>query len=169
MSPRGSAKAMPGARLSRFARRVARRACRCGLPGCGQEARALRCCGKALCAQCRVHTLRASLGRRLVSRCPFCRRVAKPRAAALKRMMAVACPSHALVVETEGGPPSRHHCGAAVKQAGAVPIFEPFFAHGYRRRRGLHTTRATVMAAPSMLLTRVLLQFSAPAARTAVH
>ena len=56
--------------------------------------------------RCRVHTLRASLGRRLVSRCPFCRRAAKPREAALKRMMAAACPSHALIVETEGGPPS---------------------------------------------------------------
>ena len=41
-----------------------------------------------------------------MSRCPFCRRAAKPREAALKRMMAAACPSHALIVETEGGPPS---------------------------------------------------------------
>ena len=101
---------MPGARLLRFARRVAlsARKKRCALPGCGRDARVLSCfcCGKALCAQCRVHTLRASFGRRLVSRCPFCRRAARPRAAVLKRMMAAACPSHALVVETEGGPPS---------------------------------------------------------------
>ena len=41
-----------------------------------------------------------------MSRCPFCRRAAKPREAALKRMMAAACPSHALIVETEGGPPT---------------------------------------------------------------
>ena len=100
------AKAMEG--LSRFARRLARgaRKQRCALQGCGRQASARRCCGKALCAHCRVQTLRASLDRRLVSRCPFCRRAARPRAAALKRMMAAACPSHALVVETEGGPPS---------------------------------------------------------------
>ena len=102
--------AMPGARLSRFARRVAlsARKQRCALPGCGRDARVLSCCccGKALCAQCRVHTLRASFGRRLFSRCPFCRRAARPRAPALKRLLAAACPSHALIVETEGGPPS---------------------------------------------------------------
>ena len=100
------AKAMAG--LSRFARRAARgaRKKRCALPGCGRQARARRCCGKALCTHCCAHTLRASLDRRLVSRCPFCRRAARPRTAALRRMMATACPSHALVVETEGGPPS---------------------------------------------------------------
>ena len=101
---------MPGARLSRFARRVAlsARKKRCALPGCGRDTRVLSCCccGKALCAQCRVRTLRASFGRRLVSRCPFCRRAARPRAPALKRLLAAACPSHALIVETEGGPPS---------------------------------------------------------------
>ena len=53
-----------------------------------------------------VHTLRASLGRRLVSRCPFCRKAAKPRKSAPKRMIAAACPSHALIMETDGGPPS---------------------------------------------------------------
>ena len=41
-----------------------------------------------------------------MTHCPFCRTAAKPREAALKRMMAAACPSHALIVETEGGPPS---------------------------------------------------------------
>ena len=91
------AKAMAG--LSRFARRLARgaRKQRCALQGCGRQASARRCCGKALCTHCCAHTLRASLDRRLVSRCPFCRRAARPRAAALRRMMATACPSHALV------------------------------------------------------------------------
>ena len=103
-------KHLAGARLSRFARALARSAGRkrnrCALPGCGRQARALRCCRKALCPHCRAQTLRATFGRRLVCRCPFCRRAALPSAAALKRMMAVACPSHATVVESEGGPPS---------------------------------------------------------------
>ena len=41
-----------------------------------------------------------------MSRCPFCRKAAKPRKAALKCMIAAACPSHALIMETDGGPPS---------------------------------------------------------------
>ena len=122
VSPRGLAKAMPGKRLWRFARRVARSARKkkhCALPCCGRQARALRCCGKALCTHCCAHTLRASLDRRLVSRCPFCRKAARPRAAALRRMMAAACPSHALVVETEGGPPAPCPTAAGARQRGA--------------------------------------------------
>ena len=56
-----------------------------------------------------------------------------------------------------------HYCGVAAKHAGAVPIFVPFFAQGYRRRRGLHTTRGLPAPAPSAQLAR-----SPPAARNIV-
>ena len=52
-----------------------------------------------------------------------------------------------------------------MKQAGAESICEPFFAHGYRRKRSLHNTRATVLAVVDMLLTRALLADSWPTMR----